>query len=139
MNARTGAITPVMQVGGGNETWYNKGDGRFYVTGADITSGLNSLGVIDAVTGTWLQSVPAVQATNPTASAETNETFAVVQVTAAQVAAPATDISACSFFGTQFRGKGCVLVFAHVLPTAARISAIPPYMPVNGGVIEDDD
>jgi hypothetical protein len=137
MDAKTGAITPVTQIGGGNETWYNKGDNKFYVTGADVTTGLNSLGVIDGTTGQWLQSIPAVQSTNPTASAETNEIYAVVQVNAAQVATPTTDISACSFFGV--RGTGCVLLFAHVLPTAPRLVALPPYMPVNGGVVPDDD
>jgi hypothetical protein len=137
MDAKTGAITPVQQVGGGNETWFNKGDGKFYVTGADVTTGLNSLGVIDATTGQWLQSVPAVQSTNPTASAVTNEVYAVVQVNAAQVATPSTDVSACTVFG--IRGTGCVLLFAHVLPTAPRIVAIPAHFPVNGGVIDDDD
>jgi hypothetical protein len=139
MDAKTGAITPVTQIGGGNETWFNKGDNRYYVTGADVTTGLNSLGVIDATTGTWLQSVPAVQATNPTASAVTNEIYAVVQTTAAQVLAPTTDVSACSFFGPALRGTGCVLLFAHVLPTAPRINAIPHVMPINGGVVDDDD
>ncbi len=138
MDAKTGATTAVTQIGGGNETWYNKGDGRFYVTGADVTTGLNSLGVIDAATGKWVQSVPAVQATNPTSSAETNETYAAVQITAAQAAnAGATDVSACTFFG--IKGTGCVLVFAHVLPTAPRISGIPAVFPLNGGVVPDDD
>jgi hypothetical protein len=41
MDAKTGAITPVTQIGGGNETWFNKGDNRYYVTGADVTTGLN--------------------------------------------------------------------------------------------------
>ena len=112
MDARTGAITVMTQVGDGNETWYSPGDGRFYVPGVDATTGVNSLGVIDARTSTWLQSVPAVQATNPTAFGENNHIFAVVQVTAAQVANPALDTSACSLFG--FTGTGCITVFGHV-------------------------
>jgi hypothetical protein len=114
MDTHTGAITPITQIGGGNQTTYNSGDGRFYVTGADVTTGLNSLGVIDATTSTWLQSVTAPQATNPVAFAETNQIFAVVQVTAAQVATPATDNSACALYG--IFGKGCIAVFAHVKP-----------------------
>jgi hypothetical protein len=137
MDTHTGAATPILQVGGGNETWYNSGDGRYYVTGADLTTGVNSLGVIDATTSTWLQSVPAVQATNPTASAETNTMFAVVQVTAAQVATPATDVSACSFAGV--RGTGCILVFAHVASPSAGINAMPQLVPARGGVVDDDD
>jgi len=112
MDARTGAITVITQIGGGNETWYNPGDGRFYVTGVDVTTGRNSLGAIDARTSTWLQSVPAPQATNPTAFADNNRIFAVVQVTANQVAGTAADTSACAQFGVI--GRGCITVFAHV-------------------------
>jgi len=115
MDARTGTVlTVITQVGGGNETWYNPGDRRFYVTGADATTGVTSLGVIDAVTNRWLQNVPAPQITNPTASVVNNHIFAVVQVTAAQVADPTTDNSACAGFGA--KGKGCIAVFAHVKP-----------------------
>src|SRR6266568_1628184 len=105
MDARTGAAVALTQIGGGNETWYNSGDGRFYVTGIDstLTSPVNSLGVINAETGTFLQGVPALQATNPAAFAGNNHIFAVVTVTAAQVTNPATDNSACSVFGV--RGK----------------------------------
>jgi hypothetical protein len=112
MNTLTGAITPILQVGGGNQTTYNSGDGRFYVTGVDVTTGVNSLGVIDATTGTWLQSVPALQATNPVAYPATNTIFAVVQITAAQAATPSTDNSACAAAGG-VAGRGCILVFRH--------------------------
>ncbi len=112
-NPETGTgITVIQPAAGGNETWYNSGDGRFYTTGVDAT-GVNSLDVIDATTNTFLQSVPAVGATNPTADAVTNQIFAVVQVTAAQVAAPATDNTACSVVG--ITGTGCIVVFAHGL------------------------
>jgi hypothetical protein len=115
MNAQTGAVITVLrQIGGGNETWYNRGDNRFYVTGVDSTQTppVNALGVIDARTSTFLQGVPAVQATNPAALAGRNRIFAVVQVTAAQVTTPASDTSACAQFGV--KGRGCILVFAHV-------------------------
>jgi hypothetical protein len=120
-NAATGAMSVVNQVGGGNETWYNPGDNRFYVIGADSSAGgtgVISLGVIDAATGAWLQNVPAVGATNPTAFAANNNVFAVVQVTAAQVAAPATDNTACTRFGATgggLPGRGCIVVFSHAL------------------------
>jgi hypothetical protein len=113
MDAATGDIIKVIaEVGGGNETWYNPGDGRFYVTGADTATGVNSLGVIDAKTSTWLQNIPAVGATNPTAFAENNHIFAVVPVTAAMVTDPTTDNTACARFDV--KGKGCIAVFTHV-------------------------
>jgi len=106
MNAVTGAIT-VLPVGGGNETWFNTGDGNFYVTGMNFAStppGGNSLGVIDARTTTVLQYVSAVGATNPASPAGNNQTFAVVPAS--------TSSSACTPFGLQ--AGGCILVFAHV-------------------------
>lgn len=114
LNARTGAVINVItQVGGGDEVWYNPGDRRFYVTGVDpaATPPVQSLGVIDASTSTWLQNVPDVRGKNPAAFAETNQIFTVVQITAAIAAAPATDNSACVQFG--FQGTGCITVFAH--------------------------
>ncbi len=139
MNTTTGAHYAVMQVGGGNETWYNSGDDRYYTTGVDITNGVNSLGVINATTGLWVQSVPALQATNPTAHAATNTIFAVVQVNAGQVTTPSTDNSAC-VTGGGTAGRGCVLVFQHVLPHASiGINAMPQIIPADKGYVEDDD
>jgi len=120
-NAATGVMSVVTQVGGGNETWYNPGDQRFYVMGADSSAGgtgVNSLGVIDATTGTWLQNVPAVGATNPTADYVNNNVFAVVQVTAAQAVPGATDNTACATrfaaIGGIVANQGCIVVFSHV-------------------------
>ena len=106
MNAVTGAIT-VMPVGGGNETWYNAGDGNFDVTGMNYgltPPGENALGIIDAQNGSMLQYVPAIGATNPASAAGNNQTFAVVP---ASVSA-----NACTAFSLQ--ASGCILVFAHV-------------------------
>jgi hypothetical protein len=139
MNTTTGAVSPILQIGGGNETWYNSGDDRYYVTGVDITSGVNSLGVINATTSAWIQSVAALQATNPTAHAATNTIFAVVQVNAGQVTTPSTDNSAC-VTGGGTAGRGCVLVFQHVLPHAVGpINAMPQIIPADRGYVEDDD
>ncbi len=103
----SGAAT-ALPVGGGNETWYNSGDGNFYVTGANFSTtpaGPNSLGVIDARSSTVLQYVPAVGATNPAAAPENNLIFAVVP-------ANTTTATACTPFGAQ--ATGCLVVFAHV-------------------------
>jgi len=101
----------VTQVGGGDEVWYNPGDNRFYVTGMDLTgtTGLQSLGVIDGATSTWLQNVTDVRGKNPTAFAESNHVFTLVQINAAIVADPSTDDSVCTQFG--IRGTGCIAVF----------------------------
>ncbi|HYR85008.1 MAG TPA: hypothetical protein VE422_13080 [Terriglobia bacterium] len=113
LNALNGHVIKVIkQVGGGDEVWYNSGDGRFYVTGPDTsTPPVQSLGVIDAETSDWLQNVPDVRGKNPAAFAENNEIFTIVQITAAMVAAPSTDNSTCSKFG--FKGTGCIAVFTH--------------------------
>jgi hypothetical protein len=113
LNALTGHVINVInQVGGGDEVWYNSGDGRFYVTGLDTsTPAVQSLGVIDAETSTWLQNVPDVGGKNPAAFAETNHIFTIVQITPGMVTDPSTDNSTCSKFG--FKGTGCIAVFTH--------------------------
>jgi hypothetical protein len=45
-SALTGLVFNVIQqVGGGDEVWHNPGDDRFYVTGPDITTTVQSLGM----------------------------------------------------------------------------------------------
>ena len=102
---RNGATT-VLDVGGGNETWFNTGDGNYYVTGMNFsaTPGPNSLGVIDASSATVRQYLPAISATNPAAAADNNHIYAVVPANA--------NATACTPFG--FQSSGCILVFAHV-------------------------
>src|SRR5262249_24221842 len=90
MNARTGAGTGFAPIAGGNETWYNPGDGNFTTTGARflgtsaVAAGKNSLGVIEAGESELDQYVPpdpsvgVVGATNPAASDDNNQVFAVV-------------------------------------------------------------
>jgi len=116
LNASTGAaIKVIKQVGGGDEVWYNPGDRRFYVTGVDpaVTppAPAQSLGVINAETATWLQNVTIVRGKNPASFAENNQTFAIVQITAAIAAGTATDSTACAQFGS--KRTGCIAVFTH--------------------------
>jgi hypothetical protein len=110
MDVRTGAILNIVrQVGTGDQDWYNPGDDRFYVFGVDDATGVQSLGVIDARDGTWLQNVPLVRGAYVAAYSGTNEIFGRVQITAAIAANPATDDTAC-----EVKGRGCVAVFGHV-------------------------
>jgi len=112
LNPYTQAVVNIVtQVGGGDQVWFNPGDGHFYVTGTDLTgaTGLQSLGAIDAQTGNWLQNITDVRGKNPSAFHENNEVFTVGQITAAIVANPALDDSVCTQFG--WRGLGCIAIF----------------------------
>jgi hypothetical protein len=124
VNALTGANRVITKnVGGGDEVWFNPGDGRFYVTGPDTaTPPVQQLGVLDAEDGTWLQNVPDVRGKNPAAFPENNHVFTIVQIPAANAVSappplsppagnPANDDSVCTKFG--FRGTGCIAVFSH--------------------------
>ncbi|HJZ75940.1 MAG TPA: hypothetical protein VKE51_29600 [Vicinamibacterales bacterium] len=110
LSALTGHVFNVVtQVGGGDEVWHNPGDNRYYVTAADTTTLVQSLGVIDAETNTWLQNVQDVRGRNPAAFAENNEVF-----TAVTAPAPPTvedPRSPCVQFGLV--GRGCIAVFGH--------------------------
>ena len=107
-------IEVIEQVGGGDQVWFNPGDGRFYVTGLDMTTstGVQSLGVINAETSAWLQNVPDVRGKNPAALPENNHIFTIVQINAAIAAGTAPDNSIC-FTAFNLKGTGCVAVFRH--------------------------
>lgn len=113
MNAADGKIiSTITQIGGGDEDWYNPGDGRFYFTSADkSTPPVDSLGVVDAQTGAWLQNAPDPGGRQAAALSENNHIFTLVRVTAAMIKDPSTDHTTCSLFG--FKGRGCVAVFVH--------------------------
>ena len=113
MNASDGTVVSrITQIGGGDEDWYNPGDGRFYFTSEDkSTPPIESLGVIDAQTGAWLQNVPDPGGRQAVALAENNHIFTPVRATPATVKDPSTDHTTCGQFG--FRGTGCIAVFVH--------------------------
>ena len=107
-------INVIEQVGGGDQVWFNPGDGRFYVTALDMTTpaGVQSLGVINAETSEWLQNVPEVRGKNPAALPENNQIFTIVQINAAIASGTAPDDSIC-FTTFNLKGTGCVAVFTH--------------------------
>jgi hypothetical protein len=105
-DARTGAVVNVVtQIAGSDETWFNEGDGRFYLAANDPNNGnIRSLGVVDGRTGLWLQNVPDVGGVIPTASDEpANRVFTTVTASAG--------VTACTPFGVA--ASGCVIVFEH--------------------------
>jgi DNA-binding beta-propeller fold protein YncE len=57
MDARTGiVVATISQVSGADEVWYNPGDKHYYVAARNNPTG-PVLGVIDAMTDTWIQNV----------------------------------------------------------------------------------
>jgi hypothetical protein len=110
------------KVGGGDEVWYNPGDGRFYVTGQDASHTQN-LGVIDVQHDMLLQLIPVsagpllpfgtamTAGRNPAAFSENNHVFVDTPVNATIAADPTKDDSTCTKFGVI--GRGCIAVYAH--------------------------
>ena len=113
VNVLTGQVeNRIAQIGGGDEVWFNSGDGLFYVTAGDSSAPpVPSLGLIDAETGTWLQNVPNPGARQAVGLPSNKHVFTPIVMTAAQIANPDTDHTACAQFGV--KGHGCVAVFAH--------------------------
>jgi len=72
---------------------------------------VDSLGVVDAQTGAWLQNVTDPGGRQAVALAENNHIFTPVRVIPAMVKDPSTDNTTCAQFG--FKGTGCIAVFAH--------------------------
>ncbi len=76
MDARNGNIVAVItQVGGSDQVWFNPGDDNYYLAARNNPGG-PVLGVIDAVTRTWVQNVAtAPRAHSVAASRHNNEIF----------------------------------------------------------------
>jgi hypothetical protein len=113
MNVLTGELeATISQIGGGDENWYNRGDARYYFTANDKGNpSVDSLGVIDAKTNTWLQNLPDPGGRQAVALAENNHIFTPVRVTPEMVSDPSKDNTTCASFGV--RGHGCIAVFVH--------------------------
>ena len=105
LNAVNGTIiNKITQVNSGDEVWYNAGDGQFYVASTD-PSGAGVLGVIDALTATWRQNVPAPRARVVSALAGNNQIFVLLTAPAATI----VDTTPCADAG--FRNAGCLAVY----------------------------
>ncbi len=90
-------ITVITQVGGVDQAAFNSTDNRYYVAARDMPGGPR-LGVIDAVTNTWLQNVPTgANAHSVAADPTTNHIFVPLQ--------PSPSCRAFSNFG-------CIAVYA---------------------------
>jgi hypothetical protein len=121
LNASTGKINVlnvIKQVGGGDEVWFDPGDGRFYVTGPlnGVSGMTQQLGDIDAENGAFLQNVSelGLRGKNPAAFPENNHIFTIQQINAAirdNNPNPTPDDSLCATFG--FNRTGCIAIFEH--------------------------
>jgi hypothetical protein len=79
MNLDTGEIVGVVnEVGGSDEVWYNPSLEHYYFAAAAMTGGA-VLGVVDAKTRRWIQSLPtAPEAHSVAVDARTNQVFVPV-------------------------------------------------------------
>jgi hypothetical protein len=98
INGTTGKIiATITQVGGVDEVWYNSGDNRYYLAARDMPTG-PVMGVIDAQTNLWLQSV-ATNSNSHSISVDPSNNHAFVPL---QAGAGCTTQSA----------NGCIVVYA---------------------------
>jgi hypothetical protein len=108
LNALNGhLINTITQIHGSDEVWFNPGDGRFYA--ASSTAPTPALGVVDAETSTFLQTIPSGPGAHSVAAfAETNHVFVPIGLPSATVPA-----DVCSTrFGLQ-PNTGCIFVYSH--------------------------
>jgi len=108
MSVADGSVAKITQAGGGDEVWYNEGDGQYYLVPFGATAaGAGTLAVVDAATSTWQQNVPAARLRNLAAYAGNNHIFSV----ATRPPVGGADPTPCASFG--IIGTGCVVVFGH--------------------------
>jgi hypothetical protein len=135
MNATSKAQTPVANITGSDEVWFNKGDGRYY-TGSNRncktfpppgppvgTCALGSqqaavLGVIDAETNTLIETVPQSSGSHSVAADSKRNLIFVPQVAPASVVGGGGDTTAvgagiCNTDTLATNNKGCVAVYQH--------------------------
>ncbi len=111
LDARTGSLLAnIPQVGGADEVWFNEGDGRFYVAARDNPGGA-VLGVIDAVTNTWIENVrTAFNAHSVAADRKNNHVLVPLRPPRIGHADPDPCVA---FGGPSFTGRGCIGVYAN--------------------------
>jgi hypothetical protein len=90
-------LATITEVGGVDEIWYNSGDNRYYLAARDMPTG-PVMGVIDAKTNRWLQSV-ATNSNSHSISVDPSNNHAFVPL---QAGAGCTTQSA----------NGCIVVYA---------------------------
>jgi hypothetical protein len=123
INATTKAQTPILNITGSDEVWFNKGDGRYY-TGSSrdctvpnvacplATQQTPVLGVIDAETNTLIEKVPQSSGSHSVAADSERNLIFVPQVAPLAVVGAGGDTTAvgAGICGTT---NGCIAVYRH--------------------------
>jgi hypothetical protein len=124
-NATTGVQTPIANITGSDEVWFNKGDNRYYtgssrnckafpITAPCPTASLQQavLGVIDAGTNTLIETVPQGSGSHSVAADSKRNLIFVPQVAPVAVVGGGGDTTAvgAGICGTT---NGCVAVYQH--------------------------
>ncbi len=110
-NGTTKAQTPVANITGSDEVWFNRGDDRYY-TGSNRNIGGAVLGVIDAATNTLIEKVPQSSGSHSVAADARHNFIFVPQNAAAGVGKDTTPVGA----GICGGNNGCVAVYQHKVP-----------------------
>ena len=123
MNAMSKAQTPIANITGSDEVWFNKGDGRYYTgsnrncktfPGPCPTPNLQAavLGVIDAEANTLIETVPQGSGSHSVAADSKRNLIFVPQVAPVAVVGVGGDTTSV---GANLCGStnGCVAVFQH--------------------------
>ena len=123
INAMSGVQTPVANITGADEVFFNKGDGRYY-TGSSrncktfpgpcpaASQQAAVLGVIDAITNTLIETVPQGSGSHSVAADSKRNLIFVPQVAPVSVVGSGGDTTTV---GQNLCGStnGCVVVFQH--------------------------
>jgi hypothetical protein len=122
LNAVSRTQTPIANITGSDEVWFNEGDNRYY-TGSSRDCGLAAgcphggavLGVIDAATNTLIEKIPQSSNSHSVAADAKHNFIFVPQVGTAAVVGSGGDTTpvGAGICGTN---NGCVAVFQHKVP-----------------------
>src|SRR5262249_34145651 len=110
MNSEDGRIVrEILEVGGSDEGWFNRGDEHYYVAARTDRSG-PKLGIIDAETNSFITKVTtAVNAHSVAANRRDNHVF--VPLTPPRAGHPEDPNPCADFGGHPFDGPGCIGVY----------------------------
>jgi hypothetical protein len=125
LNAVSRVQTPIANITGSDEVWYNAGDNRYY-QGASRACGLAAgcphggavLGVVDAATNTLIEKIPQSSNSHSVAADAKRNLIFVPQVGAASVVGSGGDTTNVGA-GICGSNNGCVAVFQHAVKSLA--------------------
>jgi hypothetical protein len=111
INAQTKAQTPIANITGSDEVWFNRGDTRYY-TGSSRNPGGAVLGVIDAEANVLVETVPQSSGSHSVAADSKVNRIFVPQVAPVGVVGPGGDTTTVGA-GICGGNAGCIAVYQH--------------------------